>query len=511
MNSHAEPVLDGPRGWRRVFACDLRSLAVMRIGLGVLILVDLAMRAGSMQAMYTDAGVLPIDAWLQHWQGVQHSSEPFGWSIHAWNGSLTYQMLLFGLAAVAAVMMLLGWKTRVACVISWILLVSLQMRNPLILHSGDCLFRLGLFWSIFLPVGAVWSLDARRRQAPLNPVVSGATVGLILTLFSLYFFAGIAKLNSVWFSGEAMEYVMRLDIYTTAFGKFLLGYPGFLKLITWGTLLAEIVLPLCMLFPWKNDFWRYLACVTFVGLHLGIASCMAIGLFSPIAIAIWMSVLPTGFWSRWLPATATAGLPAGRTTTATYSTLPRLANTVCLMLAAYFLVWNLATINHSWFKPLMPQSARVVGKWLNMRQTFRMFDVPPKHSPWFVYEAHLKNGAVVDIFRNAPVDHTRPESVLATIPQHHWRRLHRNLARPMFDEYRKPVSEYMVRHWNATHDEDSQILTARTTTYLEEIVPGEEANGLVTQVWYQHGSEIANQQMFDDLLKKVKQKGIILP
>lgn len=159
----------------------------------------------------------------------------------------------------------------------------------------------------------------------------------------------------------------------------------------------------------------------------------------------------------------------------------------------------------------MPQQARVVGKWLNMRQSFRMFDVPPRYSPWFVYHAQLKNGAEVDIFRNAPVDHDRPQSILATIPKHHWRRLHRNLARPHFEQYRQPVSEYMIRRWNETHDEDSQILTARTTVYLDEITPGSEPIGQVTQVWHQHGGEFADQQLFDDLLMKMKEKGIILP
>jgi hypothetical protein len=514
MDTVAETTASPHGGWKRVFACDLRSLAVMRVALGILLLVDLGMRSRSIEAMYSDAGFFPISAWQAHVQAMRDTTEPLSWSIHAWNGSLTFQAVLFLIATLAAGMLLLGWKTRLACIISWILLVSVQMRNPLVLHSGDCLFRLALFWGMFLPLGAVWSVDARRgnRDRPANPVVSGATVGLVLSLFSLYFFAGLAKLNDVWFSGQALEYVLKLDIYATGFGKFMLGWPGVLKWITWLTLVTEIVLPLLMLLPWKHEFWRYLAMVTFVALHVGIAACMSIGLFSPVAIAIWTGLLTTAFWERW--PLRLASLRQDRASpgpSVTQIAGSRLANVFCLAMAAYFMLWNVATIDHPACRQAMPQQARVIGRYLNMRQAFRMFDVPPKHSPWFVYHARLENGEELDIFRNQPVTHERPKSVLRTIPQHHWRRLHRNLARPSFEKYREPVSAYMVRHWNATHGEDSQIVTERTTVYLEEIGSGSEPPGLVTQVWYQYGGDIAQQEMFDDLLKKMKDKGIILP
>ena len=38
---------------------DLRSLALFRMGLAVIILADLIIRTGDLQAHYTDAGVLP--------------------------------------------------------------------------------------------------------------------------------------------------------------------------------------------------------------------------------------------------------------------------------------------------------------------------------------------------------------------------------------------------------------------------------------------------------------------
>lgn len=496
--------------WRQVFACDLRSLAVMRMALGCLVLVDLGMRSRSIQAMYTDDGFFPLSMWREYVAKFVDSADPMSWSLHALHGGMTLQVVLFAIAAFAAVMLTLGWKTRIACAISWVLLVSLQMRNPLILHSGDALFRLALFWGMFLPLGSVWSVDARKQPKVDSgqPVITAATLGLIMTLFSLYFFAGIAKLNDFWLSGNAMEYVLKLDIYTTSFGKVVLQSPLALKLLTWSTLAGEIILPILLLTPWKNRWWRNVGIVFFIGLHIGIASCMSIGLFSPVAIAIWLALLPPTFWERFEFARLSEEEAEKRVP---LRALPRWANAFCLVMVIYFLCWNLATVDHPAFKKMMPQQARILNRYLNMRHSFRMFDTPPPHSPWFVYEARLKNGAEVDIFRHKPLDHERPTSVLATIPEHHWRRLHRNLARPSFEDYRTTVSEYMVRNWNQTHDADSQIITAKTTAYLDEITRDSESNGTISQVWFQYGGKVADQQLFDDLLKQVKEKGIILP
>jgi len=496
--------------WRQIFACDLRSLAVMRMALGCLVLIDLGMRARSIRAMYTDDGFFPLSMWHTYVAKFADTAEPMSWSLHALHGGMTLQVILFITAAVAAVMLMVGWKTRIACVVSWVLLVSLQMRNPLILHSGDALFRLVLFWGMFLPLGKVWSVDARQRPAVAfqQPVLSAATFGLIMTLFSLYFFAGIAKLNDFWISGNAMEYVLRLDIYTTVIGKLMLQSPVGLKILTWATLVGEIVLPILLLTPWKNHWWRNISLVYFIGLHIGIAACMSIGLFSPVAISAWLALLPSAFWNRF----AFSRSPLNQAENPVpVSPLPRWASAFCLVMVFYFFLWNLATVDHPAFKNLMPQQARVVGRYLNLRQSFRMFDTPPPHSPWFVYEARLKNGAEMDIFRGKPLDHQRPDSILETIPEHHWRRLHRNLARPSFEKYRVPVSEYMVRSWNRSHDADSQIVTAKTTVYLDEITQQSESNGTISEVWYRYGGEVADQQLFDDLLKKVQEKGIILP
>ena len=112
------------------FVADLRALAMMRIGVGLLLLTDLWMRAPDVVAWLTDDGVLPRDLSMQF-------ANSYRWSLYWLNGSELWATSLMAIAALFAVMLVLGLRTRIASVASFIMLVSLQNRNPLLLQGGD--------------------------------------------------------------------------------------------------------------------------------------------------------------------------------------------------------------------------------------------------------------------------------------------------------------------------------------------------------------------------------------
>src|SRR5262245_25750688 len=100
------------RDWGvRSFGCDLRSLAALRIALGLLLLAGLALRLPEFYAHYTDAGAWPIAAARQ--------DAPQAWSLYFFHGSATYAGVLFSISALAAGALLLGWFTRTATIVSW--------------------------------------------------------------------------------------------------------------------------------------------------------------------------------------------------------------------------------------------------------------------------------------------------------------------------------------------------------------------------------------------------------
>ena len=139
-----------------IFGADLRSLAALRIVLALIVLLDLFGRAQNLRAHYSDDGVLSrrlLIEELNEWR----------WSVNLANGTLAFQTLAFAVAAVAAVGMLLGYRTRLMTIIVWVMVVSIQVRNPMVLSGADTLLRLLLFWSMFLPLGAWWSIDRQRK------------------------------------------------------------------------------------------------------------------------------------------------------------------------------------------------------------------------------------------------------------------------------------------------------------------------------------------------------------
>ena len=122
-----------------LFGIDLRSLALFRIGLALILLVDLGLRMQDLSAHYSDEGVMPrVDL-------IRQYLDPWHFSFHLMNGTWEFQLVLFIVQWVFAVSLLLGYQTRLSTVVSWILLISLQTRNPLINHGGDTVFRLLFF------------------------------------------------------------------------------------------------------------------------------------------------------------------------------------------------------------------------------------------------------------------------------------------------------------------------------------------------------------------------------
>ena len=146
---------------QRLFAIDPRSLALFRICIGLVLLVELLTRGSDIQLHYSDLGVLPREAL---WQLFLLSE--WHWSLHTLTGSVAGQTVLFACAAACAVALILGYRTRLALVLSWLLLASLHARNPILQYGGDHLLRMLLFWSLFLPLGCYWSIDRLRGVVP---------------------------------------------------------------------------------------------------------------------------------------------------------------------------------------------------------------------------------------------------------------------------------------------------------------------------------------------------------
>ena len=293
--------------WHRLeqrMGLDLRSLALFRAAMATLILWDLATRAPWIRAFYTQEGVLPLDAWYGR---IANSYTRYYYSLHAANGELYWQIILFSLAGFAACGLLVGWRTRLMTVVSWVLMVSLQNRHPLILNAGDSLFRIMLFWSIFLPLGARWSVDsALNTEAVTEPAKRNNRIWnvpvmcFLLQLCLMYWCTAGLKFHDVWMTEHtAVARALRLDYLISPFGNAMASWPAWiLAFVTVATLVVEYVVPTFVWSAWGVGPLRLITVVLMCGMHLCFALCMDIGLFSYVACAAWLAVLPPWWWDR---------------------------------------------------------------------------------------------------------------------------------------------------------------------------------------------------------------------
>lgn len=468
---------------RRPFVLDLRALALLRIGVAAIILLDLAVRSTDLEAHYSNLGVLPVGAL------VEHAWTPYQFSLHASSGLWQTQAVLFLIAASAAVALLVGYHTRLATLASWILLISLQNRNPLIGQGGDDLLRMLLFWGFFLPWGRVWSRDAQRLSPPTSyAYCSAATVAYIVQLALLYWCTAILKNGREWtHDGTALYYALSLDQLLLPGGRLLYPHPKLLQFLTFATWYVELLLPFALFIPVKVSWWRTLVIGTLAVFHLGISLTLFVGLFFIINFVSLLGLLPPAALDWLAPRLSRHG----QRTKNWYLRIPtwqfpwrvrveqarpfslgslRIAHAAkeAAVLGALFYVcwWNIDDIS----KPgrWMAESTRWLGYLFRIDQHWGMFAPTVfKDDGWFILEGTTKNGTVLDLNRNgAPVAYGKPHAIVKLFKNDRWRKYSENYLFIDHTWMQPYYCNYWLRVW---HQAQHQPLTRLTVVYMKEV------------------------------------------
>ena len=279
---------------KTIFGCDLRTLALFRVGLGAALLVDLLFRARDFRAHYTAFGVIPLAT----------GQEAFLYAgLRSLFANPWIQGGLFVAAGLAALALIVGFQTRVATLLGWSLLFLIQFQNRLILQSGDQLLLLLLFWSLFLPLGARFSIDAAlaedSEKSSSKQFFSIGTVAILLQMASFYFFSALLKNSPEWIpEGTAIYYALQLDSFIQPFGMWLRDFPGLMHGLTYYTWIIELVGPLLIFSPWFFPFVRFSMLAGLGFLHVGIVASMNVGLFPLFNFVSLLLFLPSSVWDR---------------------------------------------------------------------------------------------------------------------------------------------------------------------------------------------------------------------
>ncbi|WP_420427325.1 DCC1-like thiol-disulfide oxidoreductase family protein [Algiphilus sp.] len=281
------------RWWRTASSIDLRGLAALRVLLGGIVFCDMLARLGALTAFYSDEGILPRATLLE-------AVATHRFSLLMATGAPWWAAAVIVIAALAALAFALGWRTRLANLVLFIAVGSIQSRQPLILIGGDILIMALLFWCLLLPTGARWSADAALASAsppPRHRYRSLAAFGLLVQVVSVYFFSAVLKHGDAWWpDGTAVYYALELDRYATDFGRWLQQWPTLTQGLSYGVYGLEWLVPLLVFAPLATYRLRLLAFVLLMGMHLGFLLCLELGHFPWVSMASLMALTTPGLW-----------------------------------------------------------------------------------------------------------------------------------------------------------------------------------------------------------------------
>ncbi|MCA9778042.1 MAG: HTTM domain-containing protein, partial [Candidatus Eremiobacteraeota bacterium] len=380
----------------RSFTLDLRSLALARISLAVVLLADLLIRLTVLEDFHCDSGFYPRA------QAVSWKYPAASLSFHLFSGSVELMAALFVFHILCVVALGLGYRTQTATFLCWFLGNSLQTRNPFVLDSGDRLYLLILMWGFFCGWGKFFSLDARGKEPPPSTqAFNMGTVGLTVQLCYVYWFSSYFKWDPVWLKeGTALYIALNLELFCRPFTKYILPYYGLLKAGTFYTMAAEMFGPLLIITG--RGRLRLIGTVLLLGLHLGIFVLMSIGVFPLVSLCYLLAFLPPMVWERWPrfarnQSTSYWGSRSWQDRGHSYRFAFR--DAVALGLLTLVTWWNL---NKAFDVPL-PSPLYNVSHMLKTDQYWNLFaPVPRTLDCWYVVYGVTRSGRELDLWKPEP-------------------------------------------------------------------------------------------------------------
>ena len=184
----------------KLLAVDPRSLAALRVSLGLCVLGDLWLNRSFELHHYTDA-------FISRGYFLKNYLNSGQLSVYMIGGSLTWVAIAFALHTAVAISMVLGLRTRTCAFLTWLFQCGIVLRSLPTSNGGDFVLLNLLLWMYLQPdVGKCFTLDriarggetgteARDNKAhPPRAALSWAGAGLVAFLPLVYVYSGWCKI-----------------------------------------------------------------------------------------------------------------------------------------------------------------------------------------------------------------------------------------------------------------------------------------------------------------------------
>ena len=272
---------------------DARQYAALRIAFGGLSVVYLLGLLPYVEAQFSGLG------WLRDIQqiAVQNGGSWSLFFIQAGAQATTLAYAIVWMGIIAAFMLMIGWQSRLAATITWLVWVSLWNRNPLLLDGDDAILKLMCFYLMLSSCGNCWSVDACLQIKPQQ--VSVWPLRLIQFQIALiYFVSGWVKFHSPeWLDGTIMQYVLIHPQYSRWDGWSFIDNPllsGVLVALAGFIRWWELLFPFLLI----NAHSRKISLLIGILFHVGLLFTMNLRWFPVIMLSLYPALLSNSSFIR---------------------------------------------------------------------------------------------------------------------------------------------------------------------------------------------------------------------
>ena len=255
-------------------------MAVFRIGFGVMMLLSV------------------IRFWSRGWIETLYIEPDFHFSYLGFEwvkplGDFTY--ILFAICGVSALMVALGLKYRLAIITFFLSFTYIELMDKTTYLNHYYFISILSFLMIFLPANACYSVDNLIRGKSFKEIPKWTLDSIKILIAIVYFYAGLAKLNSDWlFEAMPLKIWLRSQYDLPLIGSNLMQFEWFHYAMSWSGALYDLCIPFLLF--WKRTRWLAFSLVVFF--HVFTRILFPIGMFPFIMIVSALVFMDENFHKK---------------------------------------------------------------------------------------------------------------------------------------------------------------------------------------------------------------------
>ncbi len=194
-------------------------------------------------------------------------------------GDMTY--LLFLVCCVSAFFVAIGYKYRISIIIFFLSFTYIELMDKTTYLNHYYFISILSFLMIFLPANSYYSIDSKIKGYEFEKIPKWCTDCIKMLLFIVYFYSGLAKINSDWLiEAQPLKIWLTSSYDLPIIGSTLMQQNWVHYAMSWGGMFYDLFIAFLLLYSRTRIFAFFLV----VFFHLFTAILFPIGMFPYIMI-----------------------------------------------------------------------------------------------------------------------------------------------------------------------------------------------------------------------------------